>query len=78
LRSLGRSVAPMIVTMMCVCVFRIVWIFTVFPKCHTATSLYISYPISWSLVVLVNGTMLVLVCRKLIRFGEDPDRRVRS
>ena len=71
LRSLGRSVSPMIVTMMCVCVFRIVWIFTVFPKYHTLTSLYVSYPISWSLVVLVNGTVLFFVCRKLILHGED-------
>ncbi len=78
LRSFGRSVAPMIVTMMCVCVFRIVWIFTVFPKYHTATSLYISYPITWSLVVLINGTMLILVCRKLILRGEDEHHLARN
>ena len=78
LRSLGRSVQPMIVTMMCVCVFRIIWIFTVFPKFHTPTSLYISYPISWSLVVLINGTGLFFVCRKLILRGEDPDRLARK
>ena len=77
LRSLGRSVTPMIVTMLSVCVFRIVWIFTVFPHYCTLTSLYISYPISWALVVLVNGTVLVLVCRKLIRFGEDPEHLAR-
>ena len=71
LRSLGRSVSPMIVTMLSVCVFRIIWVFTVFPKHHTPAALYISYPVSWALVVLVNGTMLVLVCRKLIRCGED-------
>ena len=71
LRSLGRSVSPMIVTMLCVCIFRIIWIFTIFPKHHTLTSLYISYPISWALVVLINGTMLFLVCRKLILYGED-------
>ena len=78
LRSLGRSVAPMIVTLMSVCVFRIFWIFTVFRQYRTLTSLYVSYPISWSLVVLINGAMLILVCRKLIRFGEDPGRRIRS
>ena len=78
LRSLGRSVAPMIVTMLCVCVFRIVWIFTIFPKYRTPTSLYISYPISWSLVVLINGAMLILVCRKLIRHGEDVCRLARQ
>ena len=78
LRSLGRSVAPMIVTLMSVCVFRIIWIFTVFPKRPTLTSLYLSYPISWSLVVLINGTMLVLVCRKLILHGEDERHLMRA
>ena len=77
LRSLGRSVSPMIVTMMCVCVFRVVWIFTVFPKYHTPTSLYISYPISWVLVMLINGTMLFCVCRKLILRGEDEEHLAR-
>ena len=71
LRSFNRSVSPMIVTLLSVCVFRVIWIFTFFPKHHTLTSLYISYPISWTLVVLINGTMLFLVCRKLIRNGED-------
>lgn len=77
LRSLGRSVAPMIVTMLFVCVFRIFWIFTVFPNYRTPTSLYISYPISWTMVVLVNGTMLILVCRKLMLHGEDERRLAR-
>ena len=77
LRSLGRSVTPMIVTLMSVCVFRIVWIFTVFPHYYTLTSLYISYPISWTLVVLINGTVLLLVCRKLILHGEDPEHLAR-
>ena len=78
LRSLGRSVSPMIVTLMSVCVFRIIWIFTFFPKYRTLTSLYISYPISWSMVVLINGTMLILVCRKLIRHGEDERHLMRA
>ena len=72
LRSMGRSVQPMVVTILCVCVFRVIWIFTVFPSHHTLTSLYISYPISWSFVVAINGFMLYLLCRKLIRRGEDP------
>lgn len=78
LRSLGRSVSPMIVTMLSVCVFRIIWIFTFFPKHHTLTSLYISYPVSWALVVLINGIALILVCRKLILHGEDERHLARN
>ena len=78
MRGMGRSFVPMVVSLMGACVFRIIWIFTVFPKFHTSTSLYISYPISWSLVVLINGTALFFVCRKLILRGEDPRRLARK
>ena len=74
LRSQGRSLQPMIVTILCVCVFRIIWIFTVFPRYRTLTSLYISYPISWTFVVMINGVALYLLFRKLIRRGEERDR----
>jgi len=73
LRSQGRSIQPMVVTILCVCVFRIIWVFTVFPNYRTLTSLYISYPISWALVVAINGLALYLLCRKLIARGEDPE-----
>ena len=38
------------------------------------TSLYISYPISWTFVVIINGLALYLLFRKLIRYGEPRDR----
>ena len=47
LRGLGYSIAPMIVSIMVACVFRLVWIYTIFKAYHTLNILYISYPISW-------------------------------
>lgn len=51
MRGIGSSVVPMIITVMGVCVMRIVWIYTVFtmPQYHTFSGLFISYPISWFL-----------------------------
>ena len=48
-RGLGYSILPMLVSLVGACVFRIIWIFTVFQWQHTLFSLYISYPISWAL-----------------------------
>ena len=49
LRGLGASFVPMVVTVFGICVFRVVWIFTIFriPRFHTLEMLYITYPISW-------------------------------
>ena len=44
MRGLGYSVVPMIVSIMGACVFRIVWIHTIFAANHTLFILYISYP----------------------------------
>ncbi len=47
LRGMGYSMLPMVVSLTGACLFRVVWIFTVFSKFHSLTVLYISYPISW-------------------------------
>ena len=72
LRGLGHSVKPTVVTLMGVCVFRIAWVFWIFPHDPTMENLMISYPISWILVSIVNGTILFVVCRKMFRKAAHP------
>ena len=67
LRGLGHSLAPMIVTMLGACVFRVAWVIWIFPLDHTMNNLLLSYPVSWILVSSVNGLLLYIVCRKLFR-----------
>ena len=49
LRGMGSSFVPMVITVLGVCVLRIVWILTVFsvPRYHTLEILYLSYAITW-------------------------------
>lgn len=61
-RGLGYSILPMLVSLVGACVFRIIWIFTVFQWQHTLFSLYISYPISWALTICAH-----LVCYFAVR-----------
>ena len=74
LRGLGHSVKPTIVTLMGVCVFRIFWVLWIFPHYRTMENLMISYPVSWTIVSLVNGFILFWVIRKMFRqvAGEHP------
>lgn len=54
LRGMGYSMLPMIVSLTGACVFRVVWIFTVFARLRSLTVLYISYPISWSITTAAH------------------------
>lgn len=47
LRSIGYSFRALIITFVGSCVFRIVWVFTVFEKFHYVQILYLAFPISW-------------------------------
>ena len=47
LRAYGYSTIPAVITVFCVCGFRIIWIYTLFAQVHTYTALCWSYPISW-------------------------------
>ena len=66
LRGLGHSLKPAIVIVFWVCVFRIIWIFTVFRYDPTMETLFWVYPVSWIMVCLFNGVMLYIVCRKML------------
>ena len=54
LRGMGYSMLPMVVSLTGACLFRVVWIFTVFSRFHSLTVLYISYPISWIITVAAH------------------------
>lgn len=61
MRGMGRSVLPMLVSLSGACVFRVVWIYTIFQKSRTLETLYISYPISWALTAMVHLGCFLLV-----------------
>lgn len=53
LRGCGHSTLPAILTVLGTCVLRIVWIFTVFSHVHTLESLFVVFPISWVVTILL-------------------------
>ena len=65
IRGLGYAVMPMIVSLLGACVFRVIWIYTVFQWNRSLNTLYISYPISWALTALAHVICFVIVRKKI-------------
>ena len=61
LRGIGSSATPMIITVVGVCVMRIVWIYTVFASNKTLTCLFLSYPISWALTFIAETIAFIII-----------------
>ena len=72
LRGLGQSIFPMLASVFGVCVFRVIWIFTVFQSkaFHTPESLWISYIISWLLTFAIQYIVLRIVLAKKIKLQD--------
>ncbi len=74
LRGMGCSITPMLTSLTGACLFRVVWIFTVFRWEHSRFMLYVSYPISWTLVLLMNLACYLIIRKK--RFGPPAGIRI--
>lgn len=73
LRGLGKSLTPMIVSLIGIVGFRILWVYLVFyqianfENMYHVIYLYISYPISWIVTLSIHTTMFLIVYKKLMR-----------
>ena len=53
-RGLGKTVVPTIIVILGSCVFRVIWVYTIFSHFHTIPSLYLLYPCSWILTAFAE------------------------
>lgn len=65
MRGIGYSIIPMLVSLTGACLFRIVWVYTVFEHYRTLEVLFISYPVSWALTAAIHLLCYLIVRRKL-------------
>lgn len=63
LRGIGYSIMPMIVSIVGVCVLRLIWLATVFqiPEFHKIETVYLSYLVTWILTSLVYIVFFVWI-----------------
>ncbi|MDO4671205.1 MAG: MATE family efflux transporter [Aerococcus sp.] len=53
IRGTGKTVPPMIILLISMCLFRILWIQLIFPHFNTIDSIYSLYPVSWAFGVIL-------------------------
>ena len=62
-RALGKSLAPTVIVIMGSCVFRIIWVNTVFAHYQTIPSLYYLYIFSWGITSIAEILYFIKVYR---------------
>jgi putative MATE family efflux protein len=69
LRGYGKSLTPMIISVLGICGIRVLWVSTVFqiPAFHTPQWLYISYPISWFVTLVVQTIFFLRIRNQYIQ-----------
>ena len=73
-RGLGKSLMPTIIVILGSCVFRVVWVYTIFAYFHTILSLYLLYIFSWSLTAAAEILYFTKCYRdQIARPGTLPD-----
>lgn len=67
IRGMGYSIMPMIVSLVGACGLRLLWIATVFQmeQFHSVETIYISYPITWTITFATHLICFAVVRKKL-------------
>ncbi|MCH5344706.1 MAG: MATE family efflux transporter [Acetatifactor sp.] len=66
-RGLGKSLIPTIIVILGSCVFRVIWVYTIFAYFGTITSLYLLYVFSWSITAIAEMLYLARCYRQQMR-----------
>ena len=56
IRGTGKTVPPMVVMLLALCLFRILWIRFVVPHFSSIDIIYVLYPVSWAL-----GAVMIII-----------------
>ncbi len=70
IRGMGKSVEPMVVSLIGACGIRVFWVFCILPLDRTLVNLYWSYPVSWAITFFAQFIMYFILKRKMIKKGE--------
>jgi putative MATE family efflux protein len=71
LRGMNKNFITMIVSLFCICIFRIIWVNTACKWIHEPYMLYLSYPISWALNFIIDLIVFIVVYRRIVRNAQQ-------
>ena len=64
LRGIGYSITSMLIVLVGTCAFRILWIFGIFPLYRQLWFLFMLYPLSWAITMVVAWIWLTVVMNR--------------
>ena len=70
-RGLGKTVGPTVIVIMGSCVFRVIWVYTIFARIHTIPALYLLYPCSWAITAAAEIVYFVSAYRRSVQIFEQ-------
>lgn len=73
LRGLGRSITSTVISLIGVCFFRIIWLFTAFKWIFRLETIFISYPISWITTSIVTYILILVIVNKAVRKKKEEE-----
>lgn len=65
LRGLGYSIFPMIMSLIGACLFRLLWIYFIFPLNPIPDTVYVSYPITWIITITAHVLTYIYAMHKI-------------
>ena len=66
-RGLGRTIVPTFIVIMGSCVFRVIWVYTVFAYFRTLPSLYLLFICSWTLTAIAEIIYFARIYKEQMR-----------
>ena len=69
-RGLNKTIIPTILVILGSCVFRVFWVYVIFPLGGTTTLLYLLYPVSWTITAIAEITYFIFAYRAAARVLE--------
>ena len=71
-RGLGKTVVPTVIVVLGSCVFRVIWVYTIFAHFHTIPSLYLLYPCSWALTAIAEILYFIRCYKQAMKIFREP------
>lgn len=71
-RGINKTVIPTVMVILGSCVFRIFWVFCIFPVQGTTTLLYALYPVSWTITAIAEIAYFIHAYRRAVRVLTPP------
>lgn len=67
-RGIGKSFGPTLIVILGSCVFRVIWVYTIFAHFHTIPSLYLLYIFSWAITAVAEIVYFAASYRRTMQF----------